>query len=147
MRIVSRTLSEALERCTDHLFARINLSGKLAQLEIPRKVIDCVMICSPDIGELKPLDVAEAYFQLLKLGLTKTAAATIASLDYPGRERENTLGLIARKYHTIKSAYGYSRLSPSPILLIRHEKVVQYPEARLALNALLDYEEEVLQAD
>ncbi len=141
---MSRNLSTLFKKCTANLYARLDFSDKLAQLEIPKGVINCVMIHSPDILELNPLEVAEAYFQLIGLGLTKTAAATIASLDYPDREREDALSIIARNYHTTRLSPGYSHITPHPILFMRHKKVAGYSEARLAFKALLDYEEEVL---
>ena len=143
---VSRNISddELIERCAANVLARVRISCKLAQLEIPKKVIDCVMIRCQDIGDLNPGEIAESYFQLLDLGLTKTAAAAIAASDYIERGREEALELIARNYHRTKSAYGYPDIRAlDPVTLRRYKKIANYPEARLALIAVSDYEEEV----
>jgi len=143
---VGRNISEdeLLERCAANTVKKTGVLDKLIQLEIPSNVVYWVMIYCQDVGDLNPRHIAESYFKLLGLGLTKTAAATIAASEYVGRGREEALELIARNYHTIKSAHGYSNFRTlDPITRMRYKKITGYPEARLALMAISDYEEAV----
>ena len=125
------------------LIKKIRKCDQLIEDGGPEKVATFFMFKNPDFLDLKTRDIYYTYQYAISRGVTKTAAAVIASTDYFGRGGEGALDLIISNYFTQRALYGCSTnlLDIDFLRAIRYKKLYRFPEARLAFSAIGDFED------
>ncbi len=125
------------------LIKKIRKCEQLIEDGVPEKVATFFMFKNPDFLDLKTRDIYYTYQYAISRGVTKTAAAVIASTDYFGRGGEGALDLIISNYFTQRALYGCSTnlLDIDFLRAIRYKKLYRFPEARLAFSAIGDFED------